>query len=441
MRFEKLCANYGGVLTFPRAHAMASFSDRIFHSYMCTAGNLTALSPHARSSSGEPLWHSKMSGSGTDLDDDLARLKAVCEAAERYSSCILLEEEFIVTSADELGGRAFDWRRLPRFSAEELAHPYRQVCEFKPAEPMRWIQSWNMLEGRMQYVPVVMSHLYPRSWSTERFWLPISTGTAVHTDPAAALVTAIAEVVERDSIALTWLMQRELRRITFGKKELDVFSPALQELLRNAEEYQLFDGTTDFGLPTVYLRRHRPGHPHAVNLVSCACDLDYAAAVFKAVREIASLSSILDLGVMPVPTAPDQCFTIEDGAIYMAQPQQAHAFGFLDGTLTVPFSLLRQRQPLPVDASPAQQLRWMVQRTQELGFALYAVELTCDELQEVNLRSFRAIMPDLMPMSTVTNARYLGSARLQQFHRWMQRTGEVLTGSPLTINPNPQAFA
>jgi ribosomal protein S12 methylthiotransferase accessory factor len=439
MRYETLCATFGGVLSTPRPVVLSNFSDRVFHCYGCHAGNLSALLPSARSHSGGALWHTYLSGCGADLDPGLARLKAVCEAAERYSACILLDHEYIVASANELGPAALDWRRLPRFSAEELAAPNQQFREFDPDDPIRWVQAVNLNTGGRQYVPAAMSHLYPRTWSGEQFWSPISTGTAVHHDPATALVTAIAEVVERDSIALTWLLRRRLRRIRFDGAALALFPAAVRPLLEHRQEYLLFDGTTDFGLPTVYLRRHRPSHPHAANLVTCASSFSFADACCKTLREVATLSSILDTGhIQPVAHAGD-CFSIEDGAVYMARPERAHAFEFLDGRDEVPFADLRAAQPLPDTSVSGAQLGWLKQRAKLLGHEVLLLELTCDELRQVGLRSFRALIPSLMPMSTITSARYLGAPRLAQFRRYLQRRGE-LPAAP-AINPFPQAFA
>lgn len=441
MRFDSLCASFGGVLSQPIQISLSNFSDRIFRSYMSHAGNISALLPAARGWNGEALWNTMLSGSGTDIDDDLAHLKAVCEAAERYSSTILLDHEYIVATANELGDSAFDWRNLPRFSEQELALPNQQFHTFNPDDPIRWIKAWNLTGERLQYVPVVMSHLYPRSWTSERFWIPISTGTAVHTDPATALVTAIAEIIERDSIALTWLSRRKLRKIEFSATDLASFPVALRDLMAANEEYILFDGTTDMGLPTVYLRRHRPAHPHAVNLVTCATDFNFVNACFKAIREVATLSTILDKGILRVPPTADDCFSIEDGAVYMSKPERAGAFDFLDGTDSIQYSMLQEREPLPVSSSAADQLRWLKQRALVMGKEILASELTCDELHQVGLRSFRAIMPSLMPMSTVTTARYLGADRLLEFHAYLQDIGEVANNSPLSINPFPQPFA
>ncbi|NHZ91857.1 hypothetical protein F2P45_23035 [Massilia sp. CCM 8733] len=441
MRFDALCGAFGGVLSLPRSIVLSNFSDRIFHSYGCHAGNLSALLPGALSYSGAPLWNTCLSGCGTDVDPDLARLKAVCEAAERYSSCMLLEHEYIVASANELGKDAFDWLTLPSFSADELALPEQPYHPFDPDEPMRWIGAVSLNSGDKKYVPVVMTHLYPRAWTSERFWAAISTGTAVHHDPATALVSATAEVLERDAIALTWLLRRRLPQIAFDRTGLAHFAPGVRSLLEQEEEYMLFDTTTDFGLPTVYLRRHRPCHPHAANLVTCASSASFADACYKALREVASLSSILDTGQLEVPASAGQCANIEDGAVYMARPERAHAFEFLDRCDRVRFSDLHAAQALPDHSHAGAQLAWLKQRAQALGHEILLLELSSDELRQVGLRSFRALVPSLMPMSTITTARYLGAARLAQFHAFLAARGDIAPGAALTINPFPQPFA
>ena len=48
----------------------------------------------------------------------------------------------------------------------------------------------------------------------ERFALPISTGCAAHTDIAAALLSGLCEVIERDAIALLWLQRMAVPRLS-----------------------------------------------------------------------------------------------------------------------------------------------------------------------------------------------------------------------------------
>nr|BFE86238.1 hypothetical protein GCM10020093_088390 [Planobispora longispora] len=111
-------------------------------------------------------------------------------------------------TAEELGEEALDLATVPRCAPRELAHPKSLVTAPDPAGPMRWARGWSLTGNRPVWVPAVMVWMHIRAKSAaERLTMPISTGCAAHSDIAAALVGAICEVVERDSIALTWLQR------------------------------------------------------------------------------------------------------------------------------------------------------------------------------------------------------------------------------------------
>ena len=55
-------------------------------------------------------------GCGNSLDYEEARLKALAEGLERYSSCVYDEKQFLWATAAELGPDALDLDSLPRCS-------------------------------------------------------------------------------------------------------------------------------------------------------------------------------------------------------------------------------------------------------------------------------------------------------------------------------------
>jgi ribosomal protein S12 methylthiotransferase accessory factor len=404
--------------------------------YNCDAGNISSLVPGIRDWLGRPIYQGIVVGAGAELNETEANFKAACEAAERYSSSILLEGEYRIACYDELGSEALDWRTLPRLSDEEASAPHQLFTIFSPTDPMRWIPSLHASSGRTKWVPAVMSHVFPRPWSTERFTVPISTGTAVHSDEVLALISALSEAIERDAIALTWLLRRPLKRITYASKHLHDRLQPLRSLLESTE-FRLYDATTDLGLPTVYARRLRSGHPEVTNVVGCATAFDYGTAIAKALTEVVMVSRTLDQGYFAARSSVLDCEAIHDGAVFMARSEYAQAFDFLDGNGEVALPDLAGAEPSTGNASSAQRARWLLDRLAGLKMDLYVVNLTCDELVDVGLHCLRTIVPQLMPMSLVQRARFLGTARLQSFSEQEGFSRRV----PADINPFPQPFA
>lgn len=432
-----LCQPFGGVLAPPEHLPMTQLVERTLSVCCCPAGCIGPLFKGAIYHNGKfPFGWWGLIGGACDADPETAEFKSVCEAAERYANSVALRDEWIVSSARELGSRAFDWTRMPRLSNEELALPGQVFANLDPDRPIRWIKAVELGANQTRLIPLVAVQLYPRPWSSERFWSPITTGTAVHSDPVQAVVSAIYETIERDGIALTWLLRRRIPRITFADAELALLPSWAQGIVRSGE-VTLFDATTDLGVPSVYALRRRPGHPKAANVVACACGLDFDDLVLKAVREIMMISTSVDRREGPIPADPLDCISIDDGARYMARPEMDAAFAFFHEGPQVSLTASKAKYQTLAGLSARLQLRWLVRRLREKQQPVYVSEVTVDEIREVGLRAFHAFMPGLMPMSCVYRCRFLGSDRLRDFH---QANGG---STPLedVVNPNPQPFA
>ncbi|NUW41504.1 YcaO-like family protein [Nonomuraea rhodomycinica] len=403
-----------------------------FPIYTASMGNPASLLP-GRVDAPLPLTWAGMDGAGTGLTDDPARLTAAVEAVERYSSCVWDNEQFIWDTGRNLGREALDLDTVPRCSAEELAHPACPLVAPDPAAPMRWVRGVNLMDGRPCWVPAVMVYLHiPFVSRAERFWLPISTGTAAHFDYDEALLSAALECVERDSLTLTWLQRLPLPRI-----ELDVTTPELDRATAMAERAGLrtwhFDATTDLGIPTVYSVDVDPQSTRVHTYVMCATDLDPRRAVAKVMRE--SSSGRLSMQYQKPHDKPlDEFGAVFDGAVHMAVAERRHAFDFLLGS---PGRRTLSSMAPDVPDSARERLAWVLGRLAERGCTAYAVDVTSDEARSVGLRVVRVLVPELMPLSFLHRARYLGTPRL---YAAPERMGHG-PRSESDINPWPQPFA
>jgi ribosomal protein S12 methylthiotransferase accessory factor len=430
-----MCGPYAGVVGSPSKSTPLNVSDRAFSIYTSKLGNLTALDPNIVQWTGRNLEYATVAGAGSDIDKEYAKFKAVAEALERYSSCIINEDEYIVASAVELGNKAADWRKFPAPSDAELSRA-RHTQKFDPNASIRWIETHNIAKGENKYLPLAFTHLYPKQWTSERFYWPISTGTALHTDIHWAIVKAILEAVERDAIALTWLLNITPPLITFKHSDVKAHFDNIPERIENTSEFRYYDVTTDLGIPTVYLRRVRPGHPHASNLVTCATDLSFVSAVKSASRESASTSLMFDTGMIRVPEHPSQCYSIEDGAAFMGQPKNSHFFDFLDTGGERSFGALDDLLP-ESETSGKRALAVLLNKLSVKDLDIYVADLTVDELRDSGLCSIKVFIPQLMPMSTVSECRYLGHKRLYDYAKFLGKTAF----SESDVNKNPQPFA
>jgi ribosomal protein S12 methylthiotransferase accessory factor len=235
--------------------------------------------------------------------------------------------------------------------------------------------------------------------------------------------------VERDAIALTWLLRPALRRI---EVDAEGASHRLESQARRSHYSQFlhYDATTDLAVPTVYTVQLHSGSSNCAQVVSCSTHSQFAAACRKTVRECLNTRLTLETSV-EIPQEVDEFCDLLHGAVYMGRKENRGAFGFL---LSSQESVrLEQIERLSCE-SAEQRVGELLQRLRQRQMHLYLVDLTTEDVREAGLHVVRAIIPELMPFSYIQRARYLGHPRLNAYARTIGREGAE-------INPWPQPFA
>lgn len=404
--------------------------------------NVTYALPGVSRGDGADLLGETLGGGGADIDPEQSWIQAVVEAAERYSTMVFTPQDFVVASATELGARALDLTAIPRCSAAEYADP---ACPLRPPtldDPIRWVRGLSLLDRRERFVPAVMAHLFVKPWPAERFWLPISTGVAAHTRLDAAVIAAICENIERDALALAWLLRRELPQIDEPDPPDDL-APLLRRLAASSTRHLAFDATTDYGVPTVLAIQLADGDPNCDVLVSCASAIDPRRAYAKTIREACAAR----VALRHAPPAPANIVDFADithGASYYGHGGHRDAFDFLlSGSDRTTLRAMATRSGLDPGAEESDQLGALVDRLAGQGMDPVIIDLTAEEVREVGLWVVRVVLPELVPISFVHRARYLGTPRLlTHADRHAAASAGAGTEGPLDgINPDPLPFA
>ncbi|GAA2707309.1 YcaO-like family protein [Actinoplanes palleronii] len=376
-----------------------------------------------------------LDGTGTGVDPERSAIVGIAEGLERYANCVYDDRQLRWATADELaaeGAAALDLDSLPRCSPAELEDPHSPLVLPERTARMRWIRGLDLATGTPSWVPASLVFMHFSAHDGERITNPISTGAATHPDPAVAVRGALCEVIERDAISLTWLHELPLPRI-----ELDTVGPELQRYLDLCAgrdvEIQLYDATTDLGIPTVYGVSIARNHPTCRTVVSCATSLDPQTAAAKAICETVSVR--IALRGAQAPSEDVRTFTgVSDGAAYMAMPERAAAFDFL---LTSPARRRLSEMPVLSTGDATADLRLVLDRLAERDMAAYLIDLSTDEAIRAGMTVVRAVVPGLQPLCFNYRARYLGSPRLYR--------APVAMGYPsrteASLNAWPQPFA
>lgn len=378
-----------------------------------------------------------MAGSGSSMDRNLARSKAICEALERYSNISYDPAAVIVASRDELGDEALDLELYHRGRPEEYSTLSAHV---PPAndQKIRWVRGHSLVTGRELWVPFAAVYIStPYKYPGEAFVLPISTGCALAGNYERATVSGVLELIERDTLSLVWLQKMKLRKIDYSAST----NPELWERVRRIEaagiEQHFFDATTDLGFPTAYLIQTSDRGDLSV-LVMAATRLDMESAMIRVMDEASSSRAALEkLARQPPLYDPERFSTftrLTDGAVYYADPANRRAFDFLlEDPDTVPLAETRRVEA----ADESQMLARVVSAFRDRELELVCVDIAIPQLRQVGLCAVRTLAPQLMPLTVNYNMKYGATPRLYEAPRRMGQ--KVLPFEEL--NEWPQPFA
>ncbi|GGL05255.1 hypothetical protein Sme01_63910 [Sphaerisporangium melleum] len=362
-------------------------------------------------------------------DPERARLLAVAEALERYAGLVVDERRLVVATAAELGNAALDLDLVPRCSPRELSRPGCPIHDVDKTRPIRWTAATNLHTGETLLVPAVMVFLTFPELDAENFWIPISTGCAVHRSFEAAAVNALCELVERDAIALTWLLRRPLPPADAGRLTASARSIIGWCADRGIASF-LYDATTDVGVPVVLCLQTAENAPRASRLVGAACGFDVTALAEHALLETMGLrAGIENRATLPRRYADHR--SVHDQAAVMAARSRREAFAFLSAPAP----------PCPPAAedpgSDRGRLEYLLRRLAELGMTVLAADLTTRELRDSGHVAVRVIVPELQPMSVRPLVQYRRHRRLRT-----APAGLGLRALPeRRLNPYPQPMA
>jgi len=242
--------------------------------------------------------HSKMeSGWSTSLDIKRSKVKALGELIERFSSIYRGEEAcstLVFDSYDNLVSKGLvcmDFSDVIHFE-DQSYEDFDILSKYSTCRPVSWIKAKNLIYESDIWLPAQKVFLsYPYS-SKEKEHLHIwglSTGLACGSNYEQAALSAILEVIERDSFMLTWRLQLPSTRI-----EVDVITNSnLKRLYRHilkhmvgSDEMFIYDiSRTDGVYSILTFIRNNLQNGYGL-IVSAASHVNIEIALLKSLEEL-----------------------------------------------------------------------------------------------------------------------------------------------------------
>jgi ribosomal protein S12 methylthiotransferase accessory factor len=202
---------------------------------------------------------------GKGLTDTQARVSAVCEAIERYSSTFHGDEPRRLARMSAIGGAAMHPNDVQLFSERQLRERESLNREsgdrrsFVPAPfdetaEVDWTPLWSLRDQRQRMLPTACCYLgYGQSdfaRGVSDFAIGDSNGVAAGNSLEEAALQAFMELVERDAVAIWWYNRLRRPSVDLESFHQPRFETLRESYRRMQRSLWLLDLTSDLRIPT-----------------------------------------------------------------------------------------------------------------------------------------------------------------------------------------------
>lgn len=288
--------------------------------------------------------------------------------------------------------------------------PVRADASFDPARAIQWLEGLDLMSQSPRWVPYeLVSINLVRQPGHHPTFLESSNGLSSGNHIAEAIVHAMAEVVERDAMAL-WELYSAARR---KQRQVDLSTindAGLQEIIQTLEERGIvlgvWDATSDVGIPTytcmIFEDPDSPLWRPVAAYGGHGTHLDPVIALSRAIHEA------IQSRLTAISGSRDDMFQAD---YIRAGSREDHA-QLIAGLRTPAPTLAFQQQQLPIGDSIQDDLNTYLHQLRQVGVDhVVAVDLTRPGIE---IPVVKVVIPALEPYYT---ALYRRGARAQRLAR------------------------
>jgi ribosomal protein S12 methylthiotransferase accessory factor len=379
-----------------------------FFYYLSTACNTFAFSEAA---------NSRQNG-GAAIDRYRALAKALGEAVERYCSAMTGNQSLLLASHEQLPGPAPAPESFALFSKSQYSDPRFPWRPFRRDTRLRWVCGTSLVTGMQLWVPAAMVfvpyRLAPGSPEAP-IVQSISTGLACGSSFAAAALSGLYEVIERDAVTLTWQAGLSRPRLDVATAPGSV-QDAIARFSAAEVHVELIDVTTDVAVPTVLSIAIGDAPSSPAVAVAGAADDRIEVAALRSIEELALTRKFARRVQHSLPAV-----RVDVANDHPDVADQRHHIGFYCPQSAKPFiAFLWASQDVrnfrAVDGnderSDQQRLDAAVQTVARAGYDVIAVDVTTADVAVLGLHVVRMLVPGLHPLFIGHQLRARGGDRL-----------------------------
>jgi len=382
-------------------------------------------------------------GSGASLNQDRSKIKAYGEFIERFCGAYSVGEQLpnlLVETQEnlELNNMPFyGFDGLLPFENFQYDIPTFPYHKYSPKHKMTWIEGEDVTCGKKTWLPTQKVLIaYPYHDDELHYIDGISTGLACGETFKHASVSALLEVIERDSFMLTWVLKMPGIRIVMddfrnaGLKAL--YNHFLKHLVGEDRLY-IYDISRTGGVYTI-MTFIRNNLCEAFGLiVATASHTDPEIALLKSLEELCLTQSfsynalIKDKERICQNMKPEEVYDLEKHLLYYSTGRHSHNIDFISASeKSVNLSAL----PDYATTSVVGDFEYLIDLFRQQGCPAFFIDVTKPEIRKIGFSVVKSIVPGYVDLEVTHNARHLKSER---FNRYRNE-------GFLEINDNPHPF-
>jgi ribosomal protein S12 methylthiotransferase accessory factor len=358
------------------------------------------------------LWK----GGGVSLNKEVAKIKAIAEAIERYSGNYINKRLF-TRSFKEVKEKALNPRNIICFSKNQYRKnfPYNK---FRSLIPINWVKGYSLTKKKTILVPAFAVYLgYNRLIPEEPIFIPTtSNGLAADKSIGKATLRGIFEVIERDALMITWYSKKRIPRLDLRSIQLPELRYLYEKITKENLSIAIGITTLDIPIPSVVsiIYDNKKRIPYAS--FGSAASYDIERATLKALEEALLVREVLEILYEQKKlkiTTPKAVNTFLDHAILYALPKYRKAWSFLLKGPVYPLGEIKRLYNFPTEN--LLNLKNILKILEGKRKEVVLVNLTNNIIKNTGFKVVRIIIPGLQPIDVTYNARFLGGRRLHKF--------------------------
>nr|WP_246521394.1 YcaO-like family protein [Ornithinibacillus massiliensis] len=330
-------------------------------------------------------------GTGVSKDKDTAINRAIGESMERYcSSYIDPDDIFYNLSYKELeNGKAIHPRRFQHYTDSQYKNkslPFKRIDEYTRID---WVETTSLIDNSTKLTPADV--VYCPYLDGGQFRENITNGLACHTNLNTAILGGLLELIERDSIMITWKNFLSLPIYNNDEIKSRNNNPHLSELLNECHYSNLdvifIDITLDLEIPIVFCLIKNKLNQLPFIACGASCQLNVFDAMTKSLEE-ALVGFHFTYIAEEIPERIEEIRTIEDHLFYYASGKDLENLQFLYSS----------RNKANIDEKQkyaSYSLQDVIKLLKDRDIEILYKDLTTPDIEAIGLKTVRVISPEL----------------------------------------------